>query len=361
MFIVFIIEMTQLVELADNINILPGLIVSIFLAVINFTALLALLGNIKIPHTQKIIRFKEKRVRLKLADIPKTFDDWESHYAEYKEMIKNYRRNYQKLLDKEIVETEEDKEIEREITPYNIMVDVADVVGKNDRPVVQNFPTLNRTQSELRVSTVAPNQPDNKLLGQSRLLIKDVNAQAKAETNIDKNPALDQQEPVALFNNPELRDLFDQNKDVADQYEIMNRNRKKTNIAIGVDHGDLEDVKRQYAKSTIKMRDNEREKEKKLDEFLNMFKDTANQFKTIDPNDRRKVEMPKQMKVSIVPEDSLNFFEDDEMQDLQFNQTHKVLNPSRVVNRPELPDQDDLRKPTGGQNRGKFTIFGSGD
>jgi hypothetical protein len=353
--------MTQLIELAENINILPGLIVSIFLAVINVTALLALLGNIKIPHTQKIIRFKEKRVRLKLADIPKTFDDWETHYAEYKELVKNYRRNYQKLLDKEIFETEEDKEIEREITPYHVMADVADVVGKNDRPSVQNFPTQNRNSSELRMSAVIQNQPDHKLLAQSRLLIKETKNQTNGETAGDMNPVIDQAEPVALFNNPELRDLFDQNKDVADQYEIMNRNRKKTNIAAGAEQGDLEDIKHQYAKSMIKMQNAEREKEKKLDEFLYMFKDNVNQFKTIDPHDRKKVEMPRQMKVSIVPEDSLNFFEDDDMQGLQFNPTHKVLNPSRVANRPELPEQDGLRKPTGNLARGKITIFGPGD
>jgi len=353
--------MTQLLELANNINILPGLIVSIFLAVINFTALLALLGNIKIPHTQKIIKFKEKRVKLKLADIPKTFEDWDAHYAEYKEIIKNYRKNYQKLLNKEIVETEEDKAIEREITPYNVMVDVADVVGKNDKPVFQNYPTNFRTQSEFRMSTVIPGTGENKLLGQSKFVGKDAQADTKEDQIVDKSPVIDDQEPVALFNNPELRDLFDQNKAVADEYEIMNRNRKKTNIAIGIDNGDLEDIKQQFAKSTIKIRDNEREKEKKLDEFINMFKGTGNQFKNIDPNDRKKVEVPRQMKVSIVPEDSLNFFEDEEMQDLQFNQTHKVLNPSRVVNRPELPDQDDPKKATISQNRGKLTIFGSSD
>jgi hypothetical protein len=346
--------MTQLIEFVESINILPGLIVSIFLVVINLSALLALIGNIKIPHTQKIIKFKEKRVRLKLTDIPKTFEDWEIHYAEYKEIIKQYKLNYQKLTNKQIEEDNTDQEIEREITPYNINFDVTNVIGKKEKT---NSPV--DRPSNLKSSTVAMVQ-DNSLSGQARNSQKWINNNLEViqemeekEYNIDALPE------VALFVNPELKDLFDRDIDVTEQHEIMNRNRKKTNIANRIEMDDIDELKKDRTKTSIKIKNTEIEKEKKLDDFITMFKDTTNQWKTIDPNIRKKSENNPIRPSNVIIEDSLNFFDENEISEIQMHPTFKVLNPNGQNDLKQINGLNDVKEAKPVRPPSKFNIFGN--
>lgn len=181
-----------------------GLIIIIFIALIHLAIFVIYLSNIKFTWVKRYIRFKAQRIKLTSLDVPKIFDDFDTHYEDYKEIVNNYKRNRHYLLNHEYIQEDRDEMMmNREIKPYNIMVDFRDVIADDYTK-----------KSTLHVSK------------SYKFESKMFNSKLKGDTYHTFNQ--DDRVDSYLFQNPHLNEIFDKNKDITDKYAILERNRKRT-------------------------------------------------------------------------------------------------------------------------------------
>lgn len=129
--------MSSIIVLTTS-NILPGLIVSIFIGILNFFLFLLILSNKKLPVGKRFLKFSEKNPKLFLNDLPKAFQDWDEFFTEYEEIVKNYKINYEKITGLAIDNSEDEEEIDREMKPYYIMNDFSELLPKNSKNAYTN-------------------------------------------------------------------------------------------------------------------------------------------------------------------------------------------------------------------------------
>lgn len=180
------------------------IILIVFVSLIHLAVLIIYLSNLKFSWVKRFIRFKATRIKLTSIDVPKIFEDFDTHYEDYKQIINNYKRNKHYLLNHEYVEEDfVDRDREREIKPYNIMVDYTE--GTTDDHIKQSMLKLSKYHTD-----------------GGKLLHSKVNREAYLSfvgLNNDDN---------FLFQNPYLNEIFDKNKDITDKYLILENNRRRT-------------------------------------------------------------------------------------------------------------------------------------
>lgn len=203
--------MVDIVSLSyKNVNIAPASIVIIFISLVHLALFVIFLSNIKFAWVKRFVRFKTKRIKLTSLDVPRIFEDFDSHYEDYKEIVVNYKRNKHYMLGHEFINEElEDRENDREIKPYYIMVDFKDTVA----------------DSYVKKSMLAASK-----FHKSGSKIMNSKMHGELFLSFERNSGSD----FYLFQNQHLNEVFDKNKDVADKYAIHERNRKRTMTMLGL-------------------------------------------------------------------------------------------------------------------------------
>jgi len=185
-------------------NYIPSIIIITFVSLIHLAAFVIFLSNLKFSWVKRFIKFKSKRVKLTSLDVPKIFEDFDTHYEEYREIVNNYKRNRQYLLNQEYIQEDFDEiEKDREIKPYNIMVDFKETIAED-----YNKRSMLLTSKLTR--------------GESKI----IQSKLKAETYLSFH--LPDNHDDHLFQNEFLNEIFDKNKDVTDKYQILEKNRRRT-------------------------------------------------------------------------------------------------------------------------------------
>lgn len=122
------------IVLISTANIYPGLIVAIFICIINVFILLLLLANKKLPIGQRFLKVREVQPSVSLADLANAFPEWDSFTAEYEDTVKAYRANYEKLTGVELEDEEnEEEEEDRDIKPFTVMEDFTEVLPQRQK------------------------------------------------------------------------------------------------------------------------------------------------------------------------------------------------------------------------------------
>ena len=217
-------------------NILPGLIVAIFICIINFFVFLLLISNKKLPFGQRFLKFPEKKPKLILNDLQPAFSDWDGFISEYEDIIKTYKANYEKLTGIELENSEIEEEENREMKPYYVMNDYSEMLPKKQTGKdtfeysLNNDPKKELEESKLGASNVfvgGAGTPINKSVQESRNIEK-----ADSEKN--------------LFANKDLMHFFglQNNKNFKNTDEVQLANKRKTANFVPIFAPGFEDVQR---------------------------------------------------------------------------------------------------------------------
>jgi hypothetical protein len=202
-------------------DIYPGLIVAIFLGIVNVFILLLLLANRKMPVGGRFLKVVSRTPTLSLTELPPAFSDWDGFSQAYEDTVRAYRTNYEKLTGVELDESETDEEEDREMKPFTIMEDFGNL-----------FPQKSKTKSDEIVYEEVQDTDQiqmSKVGGDSNVFVARSQGSAKVMGHPDGAMEEGEGDDKDLFGNQELKKFFGFEKNMGfrgiDEVEIENRRK----------------------------------------------------------------------------------------------------------------------------------------
>ena len=271
-----------------------------------------------------------RRPQQTVCRAPQIFTDWDSHYGEYKDILRNYKHNYSALKGENIEEEyQENNAVEREMKPYQIMADYSTILAKQERkPLDYSILDLKRSQARLGESLrlsdgERPHLINNKHQDNEEHLFRAAELQQQQEERAGEG---------RLFVNRELNALFGGEKEAADTLEVLSRNRQKTRATTAqpLTEDTLNTFREQEDGNKQRERLAEEMLEKKTLDFVDKFRDNADRWKIIDPFAERGADRIVEFYPDDPQHNTYDLIDSDAFLNLDFQQVNQGIGQKQI-------------------------------